>query len=36
LRKGLEVDELLPVSAKTGSGIKELWAQIETAAGVQS
>ncbi len=36
LKKGLEVHELLPVSAKTGSGIKELWAQIETAAGVLS
>ena len=29
LRKGLEVDEILPMSAKTGAGIKELWARIE-------
>jgi len=33
LKKGLELDELLPVSAKTGVGIKELWARIETAGG---
>jgi GTP-binding protein len=31
LRKGLEIDAILPVSAKTGAGIKELWAQIEAA-----
>ena len=36
LKKGLEVDELLPVSAKTGYGIKELWTRIEAAAEVQS
>ena len=29
LKKGLELDEVLPVSAKTGYGIKELWARIE-------
>ncbi len=29
LRKGLEIDEILPVSAKTGAGMKELWARIE-------
>jgi GTP-binding protein len=29
LRKGLEVEEILPVSAKTGTGIKELWSRIE-------
>jgi GTP-binding protein len=29
LRKGLELDEILPVSAKTGAGIGELWARIE-------
>jgi len=29
LRKGLEVDEILPVSARTGAGIKELWTRIE-------
>jgi GTP-binding protein len=34
LRQGLELDELLPVSAKTGDGVKELWSKIE-AAGVQ-
>jgi GTP-binding protein len=31
LRKGLEVDEILTVSAKTGAGLKELWAYIESA-----
>jgi GTP-binding protein len=30
LKKGLELDEVLPVSAKTGTGIKELWARIES------
>jgi GTP-binding protein len=29
LRKGLEVQDILPVSAKTGVGIKELWSRIE-------
>ncbi|MFZ0395250.1 MAG: ribosome biogenesis GTP-binding protein YihA/YsxC [Terracidiphilus sp.] len=29
LRQGLKVDDLLPVSAKTGAGIKELWTRIE-------
>ncbi len=29
LKKGLEVDEILAVSAKTGAGVKELWARIE-------
>jgi 50S ribosomal subunit-associated GTPase HflX len=29
LKKGLELDEVLPVSAKTGYGVKELWARIE-------
>jgi GTP-binding protein len=33
LKKGLELDEVLPVSAKTGYGIKELWARIEAAGG---
>jgi GTP-binding protein len=32
LKKGLELDQVLPVSAKTGYGIKELWSRIETAA----
>ena len=35
LKKGLEVEEILPVSAKTGAGIAELWARIEAAAGEQ-
>jgi len=34
LKKGLDVEELLPVSAKTGYGIKELWARIEAAGEV--
>lgn len=34
LRKGLQVDDVLLCSAKTGAGIKELWAAIESAAGV--
>jgi GTP-binding protein len=29
LKKGLELDEVLAVSAKTGYGIKELWMRIE-------
>jgi len=29
LKKGLEVEEILPLSAKTGYGVKELWARIE-------
>jgi GTP-binding protein len=33
LKKGLELDDVLPVSAKTGYGIKELWARIEEAGG---
>ena len=32
LKKGLDVEDVLPVSAKTGVGIKELWARIEAAA----
>jgi GTP-binding protein len=31
LRKGLEVDEILPVSSKTSAGMKELWSRIEEA-----
>jgi GTP-binding protein len=31
LKKGLELDEVLPISAKTGVGIKELWSRIETS-----
>jgi len=33
LKEGLELEEILPVSAKTGSGIKELWARIDAVAG---
>lgn len=32
LKDSLEVDEILPISAKTGQGIKELWARLENAA----
>jgi GTP-binding protein len=31
LKKGLELDEVLPVSAKAGYGMKELWSRIEAA-----
>jgi GTP-binding protein len=31
LKKGLELDEVLGVSAKTGYGMKELWSRIEGA-----
>jgi len=31
LKRGLEVEEILPVSAKTGYGIKELWRKIGEA-----
>ena len=33
LKKGLELDEVLPVSAKTGIGVDELWGRIEAAGG---
>jgi GTP-binding protein len=33
LKNGLELDEVLPVSAKTGYGVKELWARIEALGG---
>lgn len=33
LKKGLELDEVLPVSSKTGYGIKELWSRIEAVSG---
>ena len=33
LKKGLELEEILPVSAKTNAGIGELWARIEAAGG---
>jgi len=32
LKQDLDVDEVLPVSAKTGYGVKELWARIESAS----
>jgi GTP-binding protein len=32
LKKGLELDEVLPVSGKTGYGLGELWSRIEAAA----
>jgi GTP-binding protein len=32
LRKGLELEHILPVSAKTGHGLKELWTRIEENA----
>lgn len=32
LMKGLEVEEILAVSAKTDLGVKELWARVEAAA----
>jgi GTP-binding protein len=35
LKKGLKLDEILPVSAKTGYGLKELWARIESAGGAK-
>jgi len=31
LRKGLETEDIVPVSAKTGAGLTELWARIEEA-----
>ncbi|MDE3148512.1 MAG: YihA family ribosome biogenesis GTP-binding protein [Acidobacteriota bacterium] len=31
LKKALEVDDMLQVSAKTGYGVRELWARIEAA-----
>jgi len=33
LKEGLELDEVLAVSAKTGYGVKELWARIEATGG---
>ena len=32
LKKGLGLEEILPISAKTGSGMKELWNRIEAVA----
>jgi len=31
LRKGLEIEAILSISSKTGSGIKDLWATVEEA-----
>jgi len=31
LKRGLGIEEILPVSAKTGYGIRELWSRIEEA-----
>ena len=31
LKKGLDIEEIVPVSAKTGHGVRELWARIEEA-----
>ncbi len=36
LKKGLELEDILPVSAKTGNGVKELWTRIEAAGGSAS
>ena len=36
LKSGLELDEILPVSAKTGTGIKELWGRIDAVSGSDS
>ena len=36
LKKAFELEEVLPVSAKTGRGLKELWSRIESTAAAQS
>jgi GTP-binding protein len=36
LKKGFELDEILPVSAKTGYGIRELWSRIEAAGSAEA
>jgi GTP-binding protein len=36
LKTGLEIDEVLAVSAKTGYGVKDLWARIEASGGQQN
>jgi len=33
LKRGLDIEEVQPVSAKTGFGIRELWRRIEEAGG---
>ncbi len=35
LKKGLGIDEILPVSAKTGTGMNHLWARIEAVKSNQ-
>ncbi|HET7102812.1 MAG TPA: ribosome biogenesis GTP-binding protein YihA/YsxC [Terracidiphilus sp.] len=35
LKSGLELEDVLAVSAKTGHGVQDLWARIETTAGIQ-
>ena len=35
LKEGLELDKVLAVSAKTGYGVKDLWALVEAAGGVE-
>jgi len=35
LKKGLGLEEVLPISAKTGYGVKELWGRIESAGGLE-
>jgi GTP-binding protein len=35
LKKGLELEAVLPVSAKTGYGVTALWARIEAAGGAK-
>jgi GTP-binding protein len=34
LKKGLETDEVLAISSKTGAGMKDLWARIDAAGGM--
>ena len=36
LKSGLELDAILPASAKTGTGIRELWTRIEGVAEAES
>jgi len=36
LKRGLGIDDLLFLSSKTGFGLKELWARVESAAGLGS
>lgn len=31
IRNAFDLEEVLPVSAKTGAGVKELWNRIESA-----